>query len=100
MSDLERRTAEEDRASHLRFLESLDLVNRAMQGTSDLERMLSDVLDVVVAVFGCDRAWLIYPCDPATASYQTVSSKPIEISVAANGAAPAPSAANEQSAHA
>ena len=70
MSDLERRTAEEDRASHLRFLESLDLVNRAMQGTSDLERMLSDVLDVVVAVFGCDRAWLIYPCDPATASYR------------------------------
>lgn len=33
--------------------------------------------------------------DPATASYQTVSSKPIEISVAANGAAPAPSAAAE-----
>lgn len=30
MSDPERRTAEEDRTSHLRFLESLDLVNRAM----------------------------------------------------------------------
>ncbi|MDX9735238.1 MAG: PAS domain S-box protein [Thermoanaerobaculia bacterium] len=65
-----RRRDEEDRASHLRFLESLDLVNRAMQGTSDLEQMLSDVLDVVVAVFGCDRAWLVYPCDPASATYR------------------------------
>lgn len=66
----EARFAEEDRASHLRVLEALDLVNRAMQGTSDLEQMLSDVLDVAVAVFGCDRAWLVHPCDPASPTYR------------------------------
>jgi signal transduction histidine kinase len=26
--------------------------------------MMGDVLDIVLATFGCDRAWLVYPCDP------------------------------------
>jgi len=66
----ERRRAEANRLAHLRFFESLDLVNRALQGTSDLEQMMSDVLDAVLEVFGCDRAWLVYPCDPASATYR------------------------------
>jgi signal transduction histidine kinase len=46
------------------FLESLDRIDRAIQGTSDLDLMMGDVLDVVLATFRCDRAWLIDPCDP------------------------------------
>lgn len=46
------------------FLESLDRIDRAIQGTSDLDLMMGDVLDVVLATFRCDRACLIYPCDP------------------------------------
>ena len=46
------------------FLESLDRIDRAIQGTSDLDLMMGDVLDVVLAIFSCDRAWLVYPCDP------------------------------------
>src|SRR5262249_2069387 len=65
----ERKQAEEERQAHLWFLKSLDQVNRAMQGTNDLEQMMSDVLDVVVTIFDCDRAWLLYPCDPETASF-------------------------------
>jgi signal transduction histidine kinase len=45
------------------FLESLDRIDRAIQGTSDLNHMLNAVLDVVLATFRCDRAWLVYPCD-------------------------------------
>jgi hypothetical protein len=41
-----------------------------MQGTTDLERMMSDVLDVVLSVFGCDRAFLSYPCDPDAVSWR------------------------------
>jgi PAS domain S-box-containing protein len=48
----------------------MDRVNRAMQGTSDLERMMSDVLEAVRAIFACDRAWLVYPCDPDAASWR------------------------------
>jgi signal transduction histidine kinase len=46
------------------FLESLDRIDRAIQGTSDLDRMMGNVLDVVLATFGSDRAFLVYPCDP------------------------------------
>src|SRR4051812_39548496 len=45
--------------SGLWFLESIDRVNRAIQGTQELEQMMRDVLDVVLDVFQCDRALLI-----------------------------------------
>jgi PAS domain S-box-containing protein len=60
----ERKQAEEERRAQLWFFESLDGINRAIQRTSDVEDMLGAVLDVVVAVFNCDRAWLVHPCDP------------------------------------
>jgi len=66
----DRKRAEEERQRHLWFLESLDRINRAMQGSSDLERMLSDVLGAVLSIFACDRAWLVYPCDPEAASWK------------------------------
>ncbi|MGA2151920.1 MAG: PAS domain S-box protein [Geobacteraceae bacterium] len=66
----ERKRAEEENLAHLRFLESMDRVNRAIQGTRDLEQMMSDVLDTVLSIFDCDRAWLVYPCDPKAASWQ------------------------------
>jgi PAS domain S-box-containing protein len=66
----ERKQAEEERHAQLWFFESMDGINRAIQRTSDLEQMLGAVLDVVVAVFNCDRAWLIYPGDPEAASHR------------------------------
>jgi hypothetical protein len=53
-----------------RFFECMDRVNRAIQGTTDLEQMLNDVLDVVLAIFDCDRAFLMYPCDPLAPSWR------------------------------
>ncbi len=64
--------AKEPNASHqdyLHFLESMDRINRAMQGTYDLSEMMSLVLDEVLAIFDCDRAFLLYPCDPNTESW-------------------------------
>jgi len=51
-------------AMHVWFLESMDRVNRAIQGTNDVEHMMSAALDAVVRIFECDRAVLKYPCDP------------------------------------
>lgn len=62
--------AETERQVHLWFLESLDKVNRAMQGTNDLEQMMSNVLDTLLSIFNCDRAWLVYPCDPEATTWQ------------------------------
>src|SRR5262245_57277385 len=64
---IERKRAEEDR---LWFLESMDRIYRAIQSTNDLEQMMSNVLEAVLSIFGCDRAWLVYPCDPATTSWR------------------------------
>jgi PAS domain S-box-containing protein len=41
------------------FLESLDAVHRALQGTSDLDEALNAALGVVLEVLGGDGAWLL-----------------------------------------
>ncbi|HCM25823.1 MAG TPA: hypothetical protein DIC34_04635 [Treponema sp.] len=69
-SEIERKRAEEDRTAHLRFLESLDRVNVAIQGSTDLDTMMGRVLETMIGVFDSDRAWLLYPCDPEAASFR------------------------------
>jgi PAS domain S-box-containing protein len=66
----ERKRADEEHQAHLWFLESMDKVNRTIQGANDLEQMMSDVLDEVLSIFDCDRAWLVYPCDPEAPSWR------------------------------
>jgi signal transduction histidine kinase/PAS domain-containing protein len=66
----ERKRAEQEYQAQLWFLESMDGIDRAIQGASDLEQMMSDVLDVALVAFRCDRAWLVYPCDPEVASHR------------------------------
>jgi PAS domain S-box-containing protein len=68
----ERKRAEAEHRAHLWFLESMDRVNRAMQGTQDLQQVLSDALLATLDIFACDRAWLIYPCDPDAPSWRAV----------------------------
>jgi PAS domain S-box-containing protein len=60
----EMKELEEDRLANLRFFENMDRINRAIQGAANLEQLMSDVLDVVLKIFDCDRSWLFYPCDP------------------------------------
>src|SRR5215472_16187243 len=52
---IERQRAEEERQAHLGFLEAMEQVNRAIQGTNDLEQMLRDVHDAVLTVLQGDR---------------------------------------------
>jgi len=59
-----------DDFAHLWHFESMDRVNRAMQGTNDLEQVMKDVLDCLLSIFECDRAWLVYPCDPESPTWQ------------------------------
>ena len=66
----ERRRAEEERLTHLRFLESMEQIDRAIRGTMDLNQMMRDVLEAVLSLFDCDRTWLLYPCDPDAPSWR------------------------------
>ena len=65
----ERKKAERERLANLKFFENMDRVNRAIQGADDVERMMKDVLDVVLSIFDCDRAFLLYPCDPESPTW-------------------------------
>jgi hypothetical protein len=51
----------------------MDQLTRAMQDTEDLEQ-LSHVLEAVLSIFGCDRAWLAYP-DTGSRRWQTVAQR-------------------------
>jgi PAS domain S-box-containing protein len=48
-------------------------VNRAIQGASDVDTVVCDVLDVLLEIFSCDRASLLYPCDPASPTWRVVA---------------------------
>jgi PAS domain S-box-containing protein len=68
----ERKLAEKERQANFHFFESMDKINRAMQGTNNLEQMMSDVLDTMLSIFDCQRAFLVYPCDPEAPSWRAV----------------------------
>jgi PAS domain S-box-containing protein len=68
-----RKTAEHHQRIHLWFLESLDRVNRAIQGAGSVEALTGDVLQVIAEIFGCDRASLVYPCDPSSPTWRVAT---------------------------
>lgn len=60
----ELKQAERNRLANLRYFECMDRINRIIQGSDDLNKMMSGVMDAVLSIFDCDRAYLLYPCDP------------------------------------
>ncbi len=65
----EPRQVERERLANLKYFESMDKVNRAIQGSDQPEKIMKDLLDVVLSIFECDRAFLMYPCDPEAQSW-------------------------------
>ena len=55
---------------HVWILESLDRIDRVMRRSEDLEQMMRDVLDELLDLFDCDRAFLLYPCNPSAAQWR------------------------------
>ena len=55
---------------YLPFLECLDRVNLIIQRADDLEQMMQSLLQEMLAMFDCDRAWLLYPCDPQAETWE------------------------------
>jgi len=75
-TDIEdRKRAEHERQAQVWFLESMDRINRAMQGTNDLEQVAGDVIQAMLAIFDSERAFLYYPCDPNAPSFEVVMAR-------------------------
>jgi PAS domain S-box-containing protein len=64
-----RKQTEYEHHANLHFFESMDRINRAIQGADNLQQMMSDVLDCVLTTFDCDRVYLLYPCDAESHSW-------------------------------
>jgi len=65
-----RKQAEREHLQHLSFLQSMDRLNRVLHRTSKSDRMMTGVLETVIAIFNCDRAWLVSPCDPEASHWK------------------------------
>ena len=66
---IEREQVEQERLNSLKFINSLDKINQVIQKANGLEQMMNDALGIVLSIFDCDRAWLLYPSDPDTVSF-------------------------------
>jgi len=60
----ERKRMEEKQLAHLNFMDKLERIDEVMRKSIDIDKLLSGALEVVLDIFECDRAWLLYPCDP------------------------------------
>jgi PAS domain S-box-containing protein len=65
VSDIsEQKKIEEECRSSLKYLENMRKVSQVIQQATDLDRMMIDTLDQILSIFDCDRAFLLYSCDP------------------------------------
>jgi len=55
---------------HVYHLESIAALGQAISETQDVAQMMENAMQVTLSVFKCDRAWLLYPCDPNAPSWQ------------------------------
>jgi PAS domain S-box-containing protein len=68
----DRKRADQERQAHVWFLESMDRVNRAIQGAIGLDQLMEDVLEATLSIFDCDRAFLVHPCDPSADAWSVL----------------------------
>jgi PAS domain S-box-containing protein len=61
--------AEIDRLAHMRFLAAMQRVNEVIRRASNVKDMLAAVLDEMLSIFDCDRAWLLFPCEPTSPTW-------------------------------
>ncbi len=64
-----RKQAEEAQYAHLHYLEKMQRIISAVGKPPNPEEGLTNVISTIREVFGSDRAWLLYPCDPETKSW-------------------------------
>jgi PAS domain S-box-containing protein len=50
-------------------LDALERINAAIAGSASIDELLPRVLDEMLEIFDCDRAWLLYPCIPEVETY-------------------------------
>jgi PAS domain S-box-containing protein len=66
----DRKQVEQRRIADLWLWENREKIERVIRQATKVEQMLNDVVATVFSTFECDRAWLLYPCDPDAPSFE------------------------------
>ena len=63
---LERLVAERttELSRRVRHLDALERITRVSLSRGEMKDLLEGILEEMLAIFGADRAWFLYPCDP------------------------------------
>ncbi|HHM05307.1 MAG TPA: EAL domain-containing protein [Gammaproteobacteria bacterium] len=62
--------AENTARAHIRHLNFMERISAIILSATSLDTVLQEVLDAMLDIFRCDRAWLLYPCDPASPTWR------------------------------
>lgn len=46
-----------------------DKINKIIINANDIRQMLNEILDTLIDVIDCDRAWILFPCNPEEQFY-------------------------------
>jgi signal transduction histidine kinase len=65
-------------AEHIKLLRVMDEVHTIVSAHDDIESMLDELLGHMLAILGCDRAWLLYPCDPQSPSWRVPMERTVD----------------------
>ncbi|HED39634.1 MAG TPA: EAL domain-containing protein [Chromatiales bacterium] len=57
--------ADESTRGDLHTLNAMERISSLTLNTDSIDTMLKNVLAEMLDIFDCDRAWLLYPCDPS-----------------------------------
>ena len=74
-----RKQAEDKLEQHVYHLEGLATLGKAINQTQNIDQMMEGAMMATLGVFNCDRAWLLYPCDPDTPNWRV----PMEVTTPA-----------------
>lgn len=62
--NFDRKIAEQQQLAHMQYLQKMQRIDTVIRKSTELEQMMKDVLTEVLQILDCNRAWLLYPCDP------------------------------------
>ena len=57
------------------LIDSLQRLSNVSNSASDIEEMVDNSLGELLAIFKCDRAWLLHPCDPGAEKFDVKMEK-------------------------
>jgi len=57
------------------LIDSLQRLNEVSNRAASIEQMLDNALSEMLTIFGCDRVWLLHPCDPNASHFDVKMEK-------------------------